>query len=268
VIRTAYLRAYEPLDSFPEDDRARWLSHSEEAAEVGQSVSRKWLIARALPPGGGTADPTEGAFVRSEADRTLVCPWRFRLRMLAAMLAFRGSMPEEVAEAFVPENLARLAARELATLGDNQPDIRSHILHANWHVPLRWFAAFDESERVLTEDASGLRIRYEASIGTAKQRLARAHRILETSWVDESVTEAVHELTDWLQGFSDDGLLELDYGAVAGMFEEETLADDRSAAAVWTCLEALEQGDLVTAGRVFASLTEMWSEVRSHEVVN
>ncbi len=198
----------------------------------------------------------------------LICPWRTRLRMLAGLLAFRNSIPEEVAEAFVPEAEARRAAHELATLGDERPEVRSHILHANWHVPLRWFAAFDDSERILTEDKDGLRVRYETELSTAKARLVRCLSVLESTWIDDSVTTAVRELLEWLDGFTSDGIMELDYGSVAAMFSHEDLLEDRSAAEVATCLDALEAGDLIRAGRSFSGLTERWTAVRSKEVVN
>jgi hypothetical protein len=188
--------------------------------------------------------------------------------MLAGLLAFRGSIPEEVADAFVPESEARRAAHELAVLGEEHPEVRSHILHANWHVPLRWFAAFDDSERILTEDKEGLRVRYETPLSDGRARLERARTVLEGSLIDESVTEAVRELLEWLSAFPEDGLLELDYGSVAGTFSHDELLEDRSAAQVASCLEALASGDVVRAGRTFAELTERWTEVRSLEVLN
>src|SRR3712207_8353667 len=111
--------------------------------------------------------------------------------MLAGLLAFRNSVPEEIAEAFVPETQARKAAHELASLGEESPGVRSHILHANWHVPLRWFVAFDDGERILTEDSEGLRIRYETSLAEATGRLETALEILEESWVDDGVVDEI-----------------------------------------------------------------------------
>jgi len=188
--------------------------------------------------------------------------------MLAGLLAFRNSIPEEVAEAFVPEEEARRAAHELAALGEQHPDVKSHILHANWHVPLRWFAAFDDSERILTEDKDGLRIRYETRLQEATLRLRNALTVLENSFIDDSVTSAVRELLEWLEEFRSDGLLELDYASVASMFGDEDLLEDRSAGEVATCIEALEAGDVVKAGRLFSTLTDRWTEVRAQEVIN
>ena len=188
--------------------------------------------------------------------------------MLTGLLAFRGVVPDEVADAFVPEMEAQRAARELAVMDEETPEIRSHILHANWHVPLRWFGAFDDIERILVEDKGGLRLRYETRTGDARGRLYRTLRVLESSQIDEGITAAVRELLDWLSAFSDDGLLELDYGTVARMFDDEDLLEDRSAGELWECLSALEQGDPSRAGRIFATLSERWSEVRSLEILN
>jgi hypothetical protein len=253
---------------FPARDREAWTSRPEEDDAGEHETVRRWLISSSLPGQPLAAQETEGAFIRRIDGEVFVCPWRTRLRMLAGLVAFRGSIPDEVAEAFIPEEESRQAARELAELEETDPDVRSHIVHANWHVPLRWFSAFDDSQRILTEDRKGLRIRYEAPLAEARTRLARAVDILENSWIDDGIVGSIKELLEWLDGFPEDGLLELDYASVAATFRDEDLVDDHSAAEVWACLEALETGDVVKAGRVFGQLTERWTEVRAREVVN
>ena len=268
VIRTSYLRVYQPIDSFSETEKTRWIAYSEDGDDTAPGGLRSWLVSSALPAGGLGRQLSEGCFIRRVDGKVFVCPWRTRLRMLAGLLAFRGSVPEEVADAFVPEEEAAHAARELAAMGENDPEIRSHILHANWHVPLRWFAAFDPAERILIEDRRGLRIRYEAPLGQAKRRLAKALDVLESSPIDEGVTEAVRELSGWLHEFPDEGLLELDYGGVAAAFEEDDLVNDQSASEVWVCLDALAGGDFDRAGETFETLSERWTDIRALEVVN
>ena len=271
MIRTSYLRVYQPLSAFSEDERLQWLQGPSNDHARDALAAKKWLIRASLPGGGLIGSSAGGAFVRkngSEGSDVLVCPWRTNLRMLAGLLAFRNSIPEEIADAFVPESEARRAAHELASLGEEHPEIRSHILHANWHVPLRWFAAFDDSERILTEDKDGLRVRYESSLSAATQRLGRVVSVLETTWIDDGVIAAVRELHEWLEDFQTDGLLELDYGSVAGMFTDDELVEDRSSAEVAACLDALEAEDVVRAGRIFGTLTDRWTEARAKEVVN
>lgn len=231
-------------------------------------ASRRWLIRAALPNEALLGPSAGGAFVRRQNGTTLLCPWRTNLRMMAGLIAFRNSIPDEVAEVFVPESEARRAAHELASLGEEHPEVRSHILHANWHVPSRWFAAFDDDERILIEDKDGLRVRYETDLDRAKGRLARAVEILEATWIDDGVVAAVRELHEWLDDFERDGLVELDYGSVAGMFTHDELLEDRSAGDVTSCLEALVAEDVLRAGRIFGSLTDRWTEARAKEVVN
>ncbi|MGH2820035.1 MAG: hypothetical protein ACRDJ5_05220 [Actinomycetota bacterium] len=270
MIRTSYLRVYLPLEAFSEEERRHWLSQQSKQAGAEQGSpgpSEQWLM-RASLPSRDLGSPTEGAFVRHLDGAVLVCPWRTRLRMLAGLLAFRSSVPDEVAEAFVPDASLERAEQELTAIGEDQPALRSHIIHANWHVPLRWFVAFDDLQRILVEDKHGLRVRYEAPLVEARSRLAHGLEVLESAQVDEDVTDAVRELVEWIQGFPGDGLLELDYGGVARSFEDEELVDDHSAAEVGTCLEALEAGDMVHAARIFVSLTEKWSGARSTELVN
>jgi hypothetical protein len=268
VIRTAYLRVYQPVEAFSEDERDQWLAEHAQDQTSDAVASKRWLIRASLPEESLFGGPAGGAFVRRNEAGVLICPWRTNLRMLAGLLAFRNSMPDEIAEAFVPESQARRAAHELASLGEEHPEIRSHILHANWHVPLRWFVAFDDSERILTEDKDGLRVRYEASLELAAARLQRAVTVLENTWIDDGVIGAVRELHEWLGDFTNDGIVELDYGSVAGMFSDDELVEDRSASEVGSCLDALEAEDLMKAGRIFSSLTDRWTEARAKEVVN
>ncbi len=270
MTRTSYLRVYQPLDSFgiAPADRDGWLEGSEDHEANEKRAALRWLVRRVLPDETRHDGSPEGAFVRRVGAELFICPRRTRLRMLAGMLAFRGSLPEEVAEAFVPRGEARRAAQELERLESDHPEERSHILHANWHVPLRWFACFDDTDRILTEDKDGLRIRYESDLDDAKSRLEKALNVLETMWIDDGVVEAVRELSAWLGDFTEEGILELDYGTVAGTFSDEDLLEDHSAAAVWSCLEAMEGGDLARAGGVFSDLTDRWTVVRATEVVN
>jgi hypothetical protein len=264
MTKTAYLRVYQGIGEFRPEESDRWLDQAE--GEPAETVSTgAWLTKGSLPRREAI---DEGAFLRRVDDEILVCPARTRLRMLAGMLAFRGALPDEVADVFVPESEARRAVQELAAMDARDPTVRSHILHANWHVPLRWFTIFDGEDRILVEDGRGLRIRYETELDLGRKRLRRAVELLEAHWGDDEVTAAVRELDAWLGQFEGPGLVELDYGSVGSMFDPEVLVEDRSAEEVWACLEALEAGDLGGAASRFSRLTERWAPVRVLEVAN
>jgi hypothetical protein len=273
MARTSYLRVYEPLSAFPAAEREQWLASSVEV-EAGEPDALamkgfgRWLITGVLPHEELVHGTTEGAFIRTWHGQTVVCPWRTRLRALAGLLAFRESVPEEVADAFVPASEAQRAANELAALDERQPDMRSYMLHANWHVPLRWFVAFDPSERILVEDKDGLRIRYETSVGDARDRLHKVVSVLDRSWPDDGVVIAVKDLRGWLETFGDDALLELDYGSIAAMLDDDELIEANCAAEVWSCVDAVGAGDGLTAGKTFEHLSNRWALVRAHELMN
>jgi hypothetical protein len=268
MIRTAYLRVYEPATQFSDEELTAWLSNRSDLEEAESRLTGSWLVNRTLPAGIGSAAVSEGAFVRTVDSQTYICPWRTRLRMLAGLLAFRESVPEEVAEEFVPAREARRAAKELADLDDRFPAVRSHILHANWHVPLRWFAAFEPAERFLVEDRQGLRVRYETRVGDALARIEEVAGVLEGGWMEDGVVDALEDLREWLEEFAPESLLELDYGSVARMFSDDELADENCAAVVAACVDALGAGDGSRAGRLFGELTDRWATLRAHEVVN
>lgn len=264
MIPKAYLRVYEPESSFPSNEAAEWLRRAADA-EPAERPGR-YLVTGSLPEGRGLA--AEGAYVRTVGGRTYICPWRTRLRMLAGLLAFRESVPEEVADAFVPPEEAGKAARELAELDARFPRVRSHILHANWHVPLRWFVAFAADEHILVEDRNGLRVRYETTVARALERLDEGISVLDSAWADDSVASALEELRAWLSEFSAEALLELDYGGVARLLDEDRLVDENCAAEIAACLQALAAGEMDRAIAAFDDLSERWARVRALEILN
>src|SRR5207244_5853873 len=106
----------------------------------------------------------ENAEVRVIDGRTYVSPQRLRLRVLEAMLAFRGSEPMELWDTIVPKKEARRARRQLARHRRRDPHATSFVHQSPWHVPIRWFALFRDDERRIGEDEQGrMRVRYRAS---------------------------------------------------------------------------------------------------------
>ena len=63
MIRTSYLRVYEPLSSFTPAERSRWIKDPDHGARVDAHAARRWLIASTLPQVTGPMGPAEGAFV-------------------------------------------------------------------------------------------------------------------------------------------------------------------------------------------------------------
>lgn len=225
------------------------------------------------PDVSGSDDPVPG-FVRSygllseeEADsywavewegQRLVCPRNLRLRVLESTVAFANAF-RGLGSGLIPENAARAADAELKAYHRNYPEHRSHILTSAWHVPVRWFAAFDTSEKEVYEGPEGPRIRFRTGIDRARARVTRAHLILTKLAVFAGPAQELKQVLDWMEPFPPDSMLELDYGEVAELFDPQDLVFDDSCEQVNESLDALEAGDLMRAGECYGRVVTRWA---------
>jgi hypothetical protein len=269
VIASAYLRVFQPLEALPERERASWERYI--VQEAHRRPPRKVYRERPTTHQGrfGLLTSTEDrADVRFVGGRWYVCPWRTRLRVLASLLAFRETVPIEVADAIVPEAEARKAARELARIRRRDPQAVPTLLESHWHVPVRWFVLFDAEDRHLEEGPDGrYRLYYWTSLPAARSRAARAVRVLGDGEL-EGVAEIVKDLDEWLSRFDRRSAVELDYGGLADLFGWNELEEDRSAAEVQASIAALEGGDPAAAGEHYQGVAERWAEIRIRESLN
>lgn len=249
LTRAAYLRVYLPVERLRSEERHRW------EARPGLPSVRRGVITDS--PYGLIGEPlSEDALLTEWSGRRFVCPRHPRLRMLEGLLAFDNAYPRS---SLVPESVVRRAASELERYRRQQPRARSHILTAPWHVPLRWFAAFDPAERELGQSQGSTTIRYRTIRDRASDRLNHAVDVLTEAGFDDEIVGQVEELADWLEDFPEDAMVELDYGSVAAFFSDGDLAVDESAAEVWASLEALERGDLEEATEHYTLAASRWA---------
>lgn len=272
MVPSSYLRVYQPLASFDPEEQQRWTQYiaSKPQLPLEQAYQQ---VPFGSDPRMGMLFPAaeEHAFLKKVSGQWLVCPWRNRLRVLVGLLAFRNSLPEG-ADAWIPEDEAMKAAEELEAIRSAHPEVRPNIITSSWHVPLRWFIAFDDSERSMTETTTSagprMKVTYETDLRTAKTRLNRGLRILREAGMAESQCGPVAEVLDWLTEFSYDSVVELDYGTIAGLFDEQELRLDRSAGEIWSCLEALALGDYEESADRYNDLASWWNRVKSLESAN
>src|SRR4029450_7831420 len=166
---TAYLRIYQPLAAFPPRERVEWAAY----VEAGQVRPASLLVGReerrglARALGLTVGADREGALVGRVGDVVFLCPLRTELRTLQSLVAFRSSVPDEVAEAFVSAGDLEKAEQTLERWESERPGSRSHIQQAAWHVPLPWFALFEDGERRggAAGAGQGGRLRHTGAIG-------------------------------------------------------------------------------------------------------
>ena len=210
----------------------------------------------------------DDAFVIDEDGRRFVCPRHPRLRMLEGLLAFRNAYADASVAPLVPESVADHAAHELERIHARFPGVRSHILTSPFAIPLRWFTAFEQSDRSLIDEGDRLSVRYRTTLSAGLRRLRRAVQVLAGAGFDEVIVDQVRDVAGWLEEFPRDALLELDYGGVAELFDSTELALDESAAEVAASIDALARGDLDAAGEHYAAAASRWAHAHALAYAN
>lgn len=196
------------------------------------------------------------------------CPTHPRLRWLLGLASFERSMPNVALGLFFTRQEIDAARRELEAIEREHPDIRPPIVQSVWHVPPRWFVCFNDDERRFEQAGDHPTIRYETRVGKARARVAKALDTLTGGIVHPVIVGMIYELKEWLGSFPDEAVLELDYASVATMFDADDLADDRSAADVWSSIAAIGDGDGMKAGLYYRRVNERWTRSRSRESLN
>lgn len=238
-----------------------------------EKVTKSAFLRVYSPEVSGSSDPVPG-FVRTygllsedEGDshwtvewegRRLVCPRNLRLRVLESTVAFANAF-RGLGVGLVPEGAAQAADRELKAYHRSHPEHRSHILTSAWHVPVRWFAAFDPSEKEVYEGPDGPRLRFRAGIVDARARVKRAYDILAKLAVFTGPADELSQVLGWLEPFPDESMVELDYGEVSELFDPQELVLDDSCEQVNQSLEALEAGDMMRAGECYGRVVTRWA---------
>lgn len=267
MVPSAELRVFQPLDAFPAEEQAYW-----ERFIVGGGQLRPRRAAYRQEIGNhrlGVLAPTEpdAASIRVLDGSYYVCPWRTRLRVLAAMLAFREAAPIDGAEHFVPDAVRRRAARELTRMRRRNPGSISFIMQSAWHVPVRWFVLFEDEERRLTPHEDRHRLRYRTTVRRAMRRAEWAIPVLRKTDLGP-LAEVIVELYEWLSAFDPRSILELDYAGLCRMLTWDEMDDDHGARDVQDAIRALGSGELPRAAEVYQSVVARSAELRGRESMN
>jgi hypothetical protein len=268
MVPSAYLRIFVPLDSLDRAEQLRW-----ERELVDKSKGRFGRPRYADRPTTGqlgvmSPADAEHVDVRIVDGRTLLSPWGTRMRVLASMLAFRDSQPMDLWEQFVPKKEGRRARRELARLRRREPRSISYCHQSPWHVPIRWFVLFHDTERWLGDDEVGrTRLRYRTSVRRAMRRAELAIPALRRSELGP-IGDLILDLHQWMASFEPSSMLELDYDRLCDLMTWDELDDDHSAREIHDALEALDQGEFPRSADLYQGVLSRWAEVRNREMLN
>jgi hypothetical protein len=273
----SYLRVYEPLGAFPAQQRTEWqrfiADHaSPENPLPGLAEERRRTLHQilAVPPIAVPTDEERIAYVLVSEDETLICPWELRLRSWLALAQLRRELPPEVLAAWLPTAVLTETDADHERWRHTDPIRYPHILTAPWQVPVEWFMVFTPDERMLRlgDGPADRAVGYQTSMAHARRRVARALRTLRRTLTDAPMVAAVEHLGRWLEEFHPRARVELDYGGLALLRDDDELVADHSVSEITAGLQALADGDGATAVRLYRTLTSRWRTIQLLQYAN
>jgi len=284
----AYLRVYEPLSALdgPLADRVRkaLAAGPLSRADAGARERELWLrsqLARPrrllpgeLPDGRVAPDAPFDVMTISPAEvpgevgpGPLVCPLDLRARSAAALVGFlasAGGPLQDEALSVGPEAIRARASAVLAELTGGAV----HVISTTWTVPLPWFALVDPDTRRIVpapRDDPERQVSWRVSMADARHRVARAHKVVSRSLGEEGPAKVLADTARWLDHFSPGSAVELDYGGLVQLIEDQDLLEDTSAQDVNAIVDALEAGDAEEVALRYERLREFWGELARRE---
>jgi hypothetical protein len=276
------LRVYEPLDAFPEEQRAAIKSAGERAVSRAAVENAELLasLGRITRPGGDPFPTGRTDLVRvtrapgvpveengkegSEEEKAdgvalLYCPSQLVLRAGLAANALIEGIHGPLAELLIPEEQRDRHQERIDLVNARDGITRVHTRASTWGIPFSWFSLFLESDPQDVVEAGGriLTVRVWTRISDALDRVRYAVANLALAAPDLDMLDDLTQLTEWLELFHADSMVELDYGAVA-----DKVYPDDSPMDVRLGIECLAEGDMTGAAAAYRRLASRWIPIR------
>lgn len=290
----AYLRVYEPLSAFDGPlgnllREALETGHLDYSA-VGERERTLWLRSQLtapatllpgeLPDGRPSPaalrdvlvlDPAEvSAEQASVGPGPLICPLDLRARSAAALVGFLASASPTLRNATLTASLEAIREKATAVLAD-LPSGAVHVVSTTWTVPLPWFALVNPEQRhvvVASQEDPRRQVCWRIAMGDARRRVARAQELAERTFGDQGPTRVLQDTGRWLGHFHEHSAVELDYGGLVQLLDDQELIDDSSAEDVNAIIEALEAQNVEEVAVRFERLRDFWGELAIRERFN
>ncbi|BCW17899.1 hypothetical protein NtRootA9_06070 [Arthrobacter sp. NtRootA9] len=271
------LRVYEPLSAFPEEQRAAIQAAGERAvsraavenaellASLGRitrsggdpfPTGRTDLVRVTTAPGGNDGTDDAGA---DAAPALLYCPSQLVLRAGLAANALMEGIHGPLAELLIPEEQRDRHQERIDQVKARDGSVRVHTRASTWGIPFSWFSLFMESDHKDVVEASGriVTVRVWATITDALERARYAVANLALAAPDLDMLDDLAQLTEWLEQFHVESMVELDYGAVA-----DKVYPDDSPMDIRLGIECLAEGDMTGAAAAYRRLASRWIPIR------
>ena len=189
----------------------------------------------------------------------LYCPSQLVLRAGLAANALMEGIHGPLAELLIPEEQRDRHQERIDQVKARDGSIRVHTRASTWGIPFSWFSLFMESDHKDVVEAAGriLTVRVWAPITEALERARYAVANLALAAPDLDMLDDLAQLTEWLEQFHVESMVELDYGAVA-----DKVYPDDSPMDIRLGIECLAEGDMTGAAAAYRRLASRWIPIR------
>ncbi|MGR0160755.1 hypothetical protein [Paenarthrobacter nitroguajacolicus] len=272
------LRIYEPLEAFPPEQQRQLVAEGTkigsraavENAELQASLGRITrsggdpfptgrtdLVRMTRVPTGrhaATADKED-----NDAGRLLYCPSQLVVRAGLAANALMDGVHSPLADLLIPVSQRDKHQVRIDRINAGDDAKRVHTRASTWGIPFSWFSLFSESDRkdVVESDGRILTVRVWTPLTEALDRARFAVAHLALAAPDLDMLDDLTQLTEWLELFHIQSMVELDYGAVA-----DKVYPDESPMDVRLGIECLAEGDMTGAAAAYRRLASRWIPIR------
>lgn len=275
------LRIYEPLEAFPPEQQRQLIADGDrigsraavENAELQASLGRITrsggdpfptgrtdLVRMTRVPGGRHAAPGPGQEeAANDAGRLLYCPSQLVIRAGLAANALMDGVHGPLADLLIPVSQRDKHQLRIDRINAGDDAKRVHTRASTWGIPFSWFSLFAESDRKEVVESDGhiqtVRVWTPLTEALDRARFAVAHLALAAPDLD--MLDDLTQLTEWLELFHVQSMVELDYGAVA-----DKVYPDESPMDVRLGIECLAEGDMTGAAAAYRRLASRWIPIR------
>lgn len=162
-------------------------------------------------------------------------------------------------------------------------EVNLNIMACDNFIPLEWFLLFDSSEKSYFYTHTGFgavhhdAIYYSTGLAGSLERLDYALKILTENFNETDpelnnhpelrnltfVAEGVSNMTEWLNGFSENGVIMLNYGEICNFIEPDSMKNEDSVGEIRRVIKDIEKQDLASADRTLKLLNFKWFDISS-----
>ncbi|MFK0004889.1 hypothetical protein [Paenarthrobacter sp. NPDC090522] len=276
------LRIYEPLEAFPAEQQRQLVAdggrigsraaveNAELQASLGRitrtggdpfPTGRTDLVRMTRVPNGRHAAPVDSGeeTPANDAGRLLYCPSQLVIRAGLAANALMDGVHSPLADLLIPVSQRDRHQVRIDRINAGDDAKRVHTRASTWGIPFSWFSLFAESDRkdVVESDGHIVTVRVWTPLTEALDRARFAVAHLALAAPDLDMLDDLTQLTEWLELFHVQSMVELDYGAVA-----DKVYPDESPMDVRLGIECLAEGDMTGAAAAYRRLASRWIPIR------